>query len=333
MRLDRGTLVIAVVAAIVAVALAKVRGVVPGVLVAVAAGLVSTALWQLRLSWLTAADRKAELEKANRAFALPRPALEGGVAQFLRPEEEVVSFWPRPELDQLIDWIVSAPHVAIQLVVGEGGTGKTRLARQLAEEAIEFGFRSWWVPSGTEQGAVNASRDAGPPVLLVVDYAETRTSLQELLLNVVSETDGPVMRVLLLARSAGEWWQQLISSSEYQLRELLAVAQLISLGPVSDRSLQPEVFHQALAAFADKLEVACPDTEIALVDPDAIVLVIHAAALLAVLEHASGSSAGVAHYREEALAGLLRHEASYWQRTQVARNLGLDVEAGRFQDR
>jgi hypothetical protein len=330
MRLDRGTLLIAVVAVVVAVVLAKVGGDLAGVLVAVAAGLASAALWQFRLYRLDSAARAADLGRGDKAYALPGPIPEGGVAQFLRPEEEVVSFWPRPELDELIEWLVSMQHIAVHLVTGEGGTGKTRLARQLTNKAIELGFRSWWVPDGTERIAVDAAREAGLPVLLVVDYAETRTSLRELLAEVISDAEGPAMRVLLLARSAGEWWQQLINSSGYQLRELLAAVQPINLGPVSDRSRQSEVFNRALVAFADKLGIACPNAEIALADPDAIVLVVHAAALLAVLEHASvGSAARAPGSRTEALAGLLRHEASYWQQTQAARSLGLDVEVTR----
>ncbi len=330
MRLDRGTLVIAVVATVVAVVLARVSGVLPGVLVAVATGLASAALWQLRLYRLAGAARAAELRRGDKAYSLPGPIPEGSVAQFLRPEEEVVSFWPRSELNELIEWIVSDQHIAIHLVTGEGGTGKTRLARQLTNKAIELEFRSWWVPDSNERIAVNTAREAGLPVLLVVDYAEIRTNLQELLAEVTSDADGPDLRVLLLARSAGEWWQQLISSCGYQLRELLAAIGPINLGPVSDRSRQSEVFNQALVAFADKLEIASPNAEIALADPDAIVLVVHAAALLAVLEYAYvGSAARTPGSRTEALAGLLRHEARYWQQTQVARNLGLDAEVTR----
>ena len=297
---------------------------------AVATGLASAALWQLRLYRLAGAARAAELRRGDKAYSLPGPIPEGSVAQFLRPEEEVVSFWPRSELNELIEWIVSDQHIAIHLVTGEGGTGKTRLARQLTNKAIELEFRSWWVPDSNERIAVNTAREAGLPVLLVVDYAEIRTNLQELLAEVTSDADGPDLRVLLLARSAGEWWQQLISSCGYQLRELLAAIGPINLGPVSDRSRQSEVFNQALVAFADKLEIASPNAEIALADPDAIVLVVHAAALLAVLEYAYvGSAARTPGSRTEALAGLLRHEARYWQQTQVARNLGLDAEVTR----
>jgi tetratricopeptide (TPR) repeat protein len=298
--------------------------------VAVVAGVASAAVWQVRLDRLTGAARTAELEKAEKIYTLPGPAREGGVAQLLRPEEEVVSFWPRPELDVLFDWVNSLRPVAVQLVTGDGGTGKTRLARQLAGEVAEIGWRTRWVPAGTEQEAAGMARDAGEPVLLVVDYAETRAGLPELLAEVTSDADGPNMRVLLLARSAGEWWQQLISSSEYRPSELLAAVRPITLGPVSGRSGQPEVFRQALAAFAGKLGAECPDAEIMLADPHAIVLVIHAAALLAVLDHSSaGRAAGAPGTKAAALAGLLRHEARYWQHSQAARGLGLDVDVAR----
>jgi hypothetical protein len=69
-----------------------------------------------------------------------------GVARYLRPEAEAVRFWGRPELDDLVRWAVSDDRVSIQLVIGAGGSGKTRLARQLGEKVAALGCRSWWVP-------------------------------------------------------------------------------------------------------------------------------------------------------------------------------------------
>ncbi len=241
MRLYRGTLLIAAFAAAVAVVLALKGGQVAGVVVAVTAGLVSAALWQVREDRIADHARAAELEKAEQVYALPGPALDGGAVQFLRPEEEVVSFWPRPELDELLSWMVTGGYAKVQLVTGGGGTGKTRLARQLAGDVAGLGVRSLWVAAGAEPGAARTARDAATPVLLIVDYAETRTGLRELLAEVMSDTDGPDMSVLLLARSPGEWWQQLISNSGFQLRELLAAVQPITLGPVSASSRQSEV--------------------------------------------------------------------------------------------
>ena len=101
MRLDKGTLLIAGAATVVAVVLATKGGPVALVLVAVAAGVAAAALWQLRLNGLDVAAGEAESEKAEEVFALPGPARAGGVVRFLRPEEEVVPFWPRLELDRL----------------------------------------------------------------------------------------------------------------------------------------------------------------------------------------------------------------------------------------
>lgn len=71
------------------------------------------------------------------------------------------------------------------------------------------------------------------------------------------DASGPDMRVLLVARSAGEWWQQLINGSSYQLSELLAAVRPITLGPVCGRPSEQEVFHDALVTFAAELGVAC----------------------------------------------------------------------------
>ncbi len=311
-------------------ATATVIGAITAVLVAVAAGLASAAWWQLRLDRLARAARAEEIKTAGKLYELPGPAREGGVAHLLRPEGEIVPFWPRSELEVLIAWVNSPGQVAIQLVAGDGGTGKTRLARQLAKEVAESGWRTWWVPAGTEPEATGAARDAAEPVLLVVDYAETRAGLKDLVADVTSRATGPRMRLLLLARSPGEWWQQLIRGSEYSASELLAAIHPITLGPASDQSRQPEVFRQALAAFAGKLGLTCPDATMQLADPHATMLMIHAAALLTVLECSSaGPAAGVPTSGADVLAGLLRHEARYWQQSQAARGLSLDTDVAR----
>jgi len=328
-RFDKGTFVIAAVALVVAILLSALGGSVAGVFVAALVGVAAAAAWQLRLNWLAGAARRAQLEKTKARYALPGLAPAGGVAQLLRPEAEVVSFRPRPELDQLIRWVAaSEAHVTVQLATGAGGTGKTRLARQLAHELA--GWRTHWVPAGSEREAVGIVKDVGESVLLVVDYAETRRDLGKLLAEASNDTDGPDMRVLLLARSAGEWWRKLITNSDYQLSELLAGVRPITLGPLSDRAQQSEVFHEALVAFASKLGVERPAAEVTLTDPDAVVLAIHAAALLAVLDHSSvGHAVSAPHTVADALAGLLRHEARYWQQSQDARDLRLDLEVTR----
>ena len=66
-------------------------------------------------------------------------------------------------------------------------------------------------------------------------------------------------------------------------------------------------------------------------DPDAVVLVVHAAALLAVLDHASaGGGSGRVYSAADVLTGLLGHEARYWHKSARARGLILDPSVERL---
>ena len=74
-----------------------------------------------------------------------------------------------------------------------------------------------------------------------------------LLDDVAADQDGPDLRVVLLARSAGEWWQQLLASAEERTAALLEANALITLGPVRAAGGMQEVFDDAVTAFARKL--------------------------------------------------------------------------------
>ena len=102
-----------------------------------------------------------------------------------------------------------------------GRLGETRLALQLAADLAADGWRTMWVERGQEGTAVSTVRDVGEPAVLVVDYAETRPGLAGLLAQAAAAEDCPDLRVLLLARSAGEWWRQLLDGADYRLSQVL----------------------------------------------------------------------------------------------------------------
>ena len=200
----------------------------------------------------------------------------------------MVPFRARPELDELLGWCASEGHAGIRLLTGNGGAGKTRLALRLGEELAANGWQQWWVKRGAEREAVGDVREMGRPCVLVVDYAETRSDLAGLLDDVAADEDGPDLRVVLLARSAGEWWQQLLASVEELAAALLEASALVRLGPVRAAGGLQEVFGDAVTAFAEEMGVERPDARLVLSDPDPVVLVVHAAALLAVADYAAG---------------------------------------------
>ncbi len=165
--------------------------------------------------------------------------------------------------------------------------------------------------------------------MLVVDYAETRPGLADLLAEAAAAEDCPDLRVLLLARSAGEWWRQLLDGADYRLSQVLEDTEPLPLGPLAGG--QQGLFDDAVTAFADRLGVARPQARLMLNDPDAVVLVVHAAALLAVLDHASaGSGSGRVYSAADVLTGLLGHEARYWHKSAQARGLILDPSVERL---
>lgn len=181
-----------------------------------------------------------------------------------------------------------------------------------------------WVPRGGEREPVSVAREMGQPCVLVVDYAETRgDGLAGLVTDAVADWDGPDLRVVLLARSAGERWQHLINAADRRAGDLLAAVEPVALGPVTGVANQQEVFDQAVTAFADMLGSGCREVGFVLEDPAPVVLVIHAAALLAVLDYSAGVSTCPPRSGSEALGGVLRHEERYWARSAAACGLRL----------
>ncbi|WP_165502675.1 tetratricopeptide repeat protein [Actinomadura fibrosa] len=133
-----------------------------------------------------------------------------------------------------------AAGVSVRLVTGEGGQGKTRLARRFAADSRAAG----WVAGFTvtaPRAASDAQQQAGAeqlaallraciePVLVVCDYAETSPLFVETLLTRLQERPpARPVRVLLLARASGAWWQD--------LQDMLGdqAARLVTLPPLGD---------------------------------------------------------------------------------------------------
>ena len=243
----------------------------------------------------------------------------------------MVPFRTRPELAELLAWCASGGHTAVRLVTGAGGSGKTRLALRLGEELAANGWQPLWVPRGSECDAVGAVHTMAQPCVLMVDYAETRSNLASLLDDVAADQDGPDLRAVLLARSAGEWWQQLQARAEERTAALLEGSAVLALGPVRAAGGMQEVFDHALAAFAREMGIARPDARLVVSDPDPVVLVVHAAALLAVADYASGARPQDQPVSgREVLDALLRHEGRYWAHSAAGRGLDLDMSVLRL---
>jgi hypothetical protein len=218
-------------------------------------------------------------------------------------------------------------------VTGGGGAGKTRLALELGRRLEQGGgWRCVDVDVGSEADALRAERGAarGRRLLLVVDYADARVGLAALLDAVARASDR--VRVLLLARQAGEWWQRLTGGGQ-ATRDLVADAtrEVIELGDAIEPGASAvDVVLSALPWFAARLDVAVADVGLVRVihAERARILDLHAAALVAVLGAREQRPAVAASVDvSTVLTVLLGHEKHYWQDSARALKL-FDVTGG-----
>ncbi len=245
----------------------------------------------------------------------------GGMAdsQLLRAEEALVPFDSarQPDLDALHNWLDDNqwPH-AVRLITGAGGLGKTRLALELCQQRSIANWHTGLLDAQLEQremtGAWQQLRTFDMPVLVVIDYAETRQQVLLALLKAIVQNPGnhPV-RLLLLARDGGEWWDNLPSKDPHCEALLSGYA---TTGPYTLPPLHAEeddrrhAYRQALTAFADALGVSAPDVTPELAgDHFGRPLYLQMAALLALHGERPTTAEGLTK-------ALLNHERRYWSR-------------------
>jgi hypothetical protein len=243
-------------------------------------------------------------------------------SQLLKAEEALIPFAAERTifLQTQLDWATTQTHpTCVRLLTGEGGTGKTRLALEMCKRLMDAGWAAGFLKSDVQPlsapSFVKVLSQSLQPVLLVLDYAETRTDvLLAILAALVSQKSLSPIRVLLIARSSGEWWGQLPS---YDSRCEALLDGSATTGPYTLPALytQPSernnAFSQALSAFAQALNVAPPH-----VQPDLSAeqyhspLYLQMAALLTLLgEHTTNA--------ELLPQSLVRHEQRYWRKVTV----------------
>ncbi len=204
----------------------------------------------------------------------------------LDPEHGLVPFLGRqPVLDRITGWCKGPPGMPVLLVTGGGGSGKTRLGREACVQMM--------LVAGWDAGLADDQRRGGTPTdrlqrptLLVVDDADQRTGLIAALINYRRrDEDGPPVRLLLLARAAGAWWDRLVRQ-----QGLANAYTALDLDhhpvPVADRA---EHFRRASAAFAayggPGAQAAGPPPAAEMADPAyAEPLLVHIAALLGTVD-------------------------------------------------
>lgn len=175
----------------------------------------------------------------------------------LRAEFRQVPFHGREtEVRDLDEWCEAQDDLRLRLYTGPGGMGKTRLAVETCHTYRKKGWLSGFVDDQVPDFNAAGTR----PVLLVLDYAETRDELLlELVDQALARTNGKT-RILILARAALEWWHRLPSArgeiGEFFLSRLVDKVRLTPLA--LDDAARVHTFKLARSVFAEVLGLPEP---------------------------------------------------------------------------
>jgi tetratricopeptide (TPR) repeat protein len=263
--------------------------------------------------------------------ATPEALRDGAFGFLLEPDYGVVPFHGREqELDEHARWCRGRAGVAVRLVTGAPGAGKTRFAAELCRRQLAEGGVAGFLDANGQTERLAGLAEVGSPLLVVVDEAQSRLGEVAQLLASLASADRRQRRparILLLSREAGDWWPGAIEQrldTDPDGRLALATATLRKLAPLDDESGRERSFLAAAAAFAERLgETASVPVAPAL--PAAVfgeVLMVHLAALSAVT--GDGESIQATDIADELLAFVLRGEARYWASTARSHELGLE---------
>ncbi|CAM5472329.1 hypothetical protein STANM309S_00240 [Streptomyces tanashiensis] len=285
---------------------------------------------------------------------------------WLSPEAAPHPLVSRPEEPDLVEWARGGRGTVARLVCAPSGQGKTTLARQVCARLRDLGWtagildlerasaphaagaaatvgslsrsvRRW----DRQLAAVAALPRLSGRALLVVDSAEVHRSRIEELLRTVTElptaNDVSPVKLLLLARDTGKWWDELSVGSH---RHHWIERRVARLPPVTEGMGAAEldaVWRDATGGFLRAAELAgmrvTADAAHGITEGrrTAVPTTLHlyAAALLRVLDAVEGRTTSL-HDVEHPITGLIEHEQRYVAGVFTAAGVPVDHERARL---
>jgi glycosyltransferase involved in cell wall biosynthesis len=278
-----------------------------------------------------------EIRQSASLVSLPLPSWHAdqgmSYSQLLRAEEACVPFHiGREDLqNELLNWVENSDlPLKICLYTGAGGSGKTRLLIESCRQLVKDG--KWCAGFLQSEHTVSELNRILPHSLLeskqwviVIDYAETRREQVAAIVLEAQRHAERKIRIVLLARDAGEWWERM--PADFPKCEKIFAGSARSQPHVvpplySDLATRASAYADALTAFAKRLHFADIDQHLSIV-PDLRAehydrpLYLQIAALLALLGEKADGPNGLTD-------AILRHEFRYWH----AQAAGEKIEDG-----
>ena len=200
--------------------------------------------------------------------------------QLIRARHNAVPYQQCDEIRQLREWAMmtadaTAPSqrgrsgdIAVAVVTGAGGSGKTRLAAQLCHDLSLIGWYAGFLPSTTDvtDEELSALAEVTTELLVVVDYAEeARRGLIARVVRALRARESAT-RIVLTARGADAWWEEFYEEAE-QDGTVLSNTLLLSIRGKQQVERDPwffgRMYRRAVQRFSHDLNGVVPtDVEV-----------------------------------------------------------------------
>jgi tetratricopeptide (TPR) repeat protein len=264
-----------------------------------------------RLRLAITAETSVALAPPYRA-ATPRLGREP--ARLLLPEYGIVPFAGREsDLELLEAWCLNGGPPALRVIIGAGGSGKSRLAAEICVRMVGKGWQAGFADPMAPGGQAQLEFDL--PTLLIVEDADLNVTLLADLVRVVGywPSGAPPVRLLLLARHTTGWWDTLNRRTDRLVAELADPPLTLSDGGLtpSDRTQHHTRAISAFHAHVPDAVAPVGQPPPLLADPAfANPLLVHMHALLTVF----GAQIPIpgTDVRNQVLDGILDRERDRW---------------------
>jgi tetratricopeptide (TPR) repeat protein len=232
----------------------------------------------------------------------PEPPPATSAVALLRAEHRVFPWRQRPELEELVNWCLRRPGPPVRVLTGALGSGKTRLALRLCAQLRGTGWPAGLLSVSAPAEALDRLGEITGSCLVVIDDAESRPAQVRAALRSLAAAPDAYGRLLLLARSAGEWLDRLGEDPDDRVASLVDSVHAQTLEPLAPADGDLDT---ACAALAARLGLPVPPSSADLPTPGTL-LEVQAAALVR-LSPPDGPT-------EPPLRRILHLERDYWQR-------------------
>ena len=195
--------------------------------------------------------------------------------QLMRARHGAVPYQQCDEIRQLREWATTtadatAPSqggrsgdIAVAVVTGTGGSGKTRLAAQLCHDLSSIGWYAGFLPSTVDvtDEELSALTEVTTELLVVVDYAEeARRGLVARVVRKLRVRQSPT-RIVLTARGADTWWEEFL---EEAAQDGTPLSNTLSLSIRGKQQVETDpwffgrMYRRAVQQFSDSLNMVVP---------------------------------------------------------------------------